>query len=380
MPAVNLSASPKFVSILSTGLPNVGGQVFTYLSGTSTPAATYSDAAGTIANANPIILDSLGSATIFLVQSQAYKFTVNDSLGNLLYTQDNVNYQGASGISQVFANGSAAAPSVSFVQAPTSGLYSPGVNQVGIAANGVQAVLVDASQNVGIGVAAPTQKLDVDGGARIAGATQITTGGLTVTAGGVAVTAGGLSVAAGGINVNGNSAVAGNLAISAGTFSSRGFVDNATAAAVSIDSAGRLLTSANLQTSFSATRGTSQTSGSTLLFGATQHNFGGAYNTGTSVFTAPVSGRYGFSVSSEFTNSSGAVQGLAMQITSNTQGSLAVQCFHFLASPTETAQISCSVASTYLAANEQISVTCTSLTSTLFATSAFSRFTGCLLG
>lgn len=45
--------------------PNApGGQLFTYASGTTTPLTTYSDAAGTVPNTNPVILDTNGSAIV----------------------------------------------------------------------------------------------------------------------------------------------------------------------------------------------------------------------------------------------------------------------------------------------------------------------------
>jgi hypothetical protein len=47
----------------------------------------------------------------------------------------------------------------------TTGLYYPATNQLALATNGTQALLVDSSQNVGIGTASPGYKLDVYGGA-----------------------------------------------------------------------------------------------------------------------------------------------------------------------------------------------------------------------
>jgi hypothetical protein len=45
----------------------------------------------------------------------------------------------------------------------TTGVYYPATNQVALATNGTQAVLVDASQNVGIGTSSPSGKLDARG-------------------------------------------------------------------------------------------------------------------------------------------------------------------------------------------------------------------------
>ncbi len=49
----------------SAGLPLAGGKLYTYESGTTTPKATYSDAAGTVPNTNPVVLDARGEAVVF---------------------------------------------------------------------------------------------------------------------------------------------------------------------------------------------------------------------------------------------------------------------------------------------------------------------------
>jgi parallel beta-helix repeat protein len=72
-----------------TPLPLVGGKLYTYAAGTSALKPTYQDAAGTTPNANPITLDSSGSALIFWDGS--YKMVLKDALGNTVYTVDNYN-------------------------------------------------------------------------------------------------------------------------------------------------------------------------------------------------------------------------------------------------------------------------------------------------
>jgi hypothetical protein len=47
------------------GLPLVGGKVYTYVPGTSTPKDTYTTYAASVANTNPIILDTRGEAAIY---------------------------------------------------------------------------------------------------------------------------------------------------------------------------------------------------------------------------------------------------------------------------------------------------------------------------
>lgn len=70
----------------SFGAPLAGGKLYTFTAtGTFTvPKATYTTAAGTIAQENPIILDSAGRCTPWL--SGTYDFLVEDSLGNVLET------------------------------------------------------------------------------------------------------------------------------------------------------------------------------------------------------------------------------------------------------------------------------------------------------
>lgn len=67
-----------------------GGKVYFYVAGTSTPKDTYSDSAGTVLNANPVILDSRGEANIFFLGDEAYKVIVKDSADVTIYTVDNV--------------------------------------------------------------------------------------------------------------------------------------------------------------------------------------------------------------------------------------------------------------------------------------------------
>ena len=81
--------SPHVQFLDSSGVPLAGGKIYTYAAGTSTPVATYSDAAGTILNANPVVLDSGGSATIFL-KAQAYKIIAQNSLGVTQWSVDNI--------------------------------------------------------------------------------------------------------------------------------------------------------------------------------------------------------------------------------------------------------------------------------------------------
>lgn len=73
----------------SNGAPLAGGKVLTYVAGTTTPLATYTDQSGATPNTNPVTLDSAGAAPIWLGTS-SYKFVLEDSLGNSIETVDNI--------------------------------------------------------------------------------------------------------------------------------------------------------------------------------------------------------------------------------------------------------------------------------------------------
>lgn len=80
------------------GAPMVGGKIFTYKAGTTEPKATYTDSTGLYINQNPVVLDDVGSANIWIITTDtesgetadAYKFICYDSLGNLQWTVDNI--------------------------------------------------------------------------------------------------------------------------------------------------------------------------------------------------------------------------------------------------------------------------------------------------
>lgn len=74
----------------NSGFPLAGGLLYTYAAGTSTPQATYIDSTGGTPNANPIVLNARGEANIWLTSGQTYKFALQDSGGNPIWTVDNV--------------------------------------------------------------------------------------------------------------------------------------------------------------------------------------------------------------------------------------------------------------------------------------------------
>jgi microcystin-dependent protein len=90
----------------ANGNPLAGGKLYTYEAGTSTPKATYTTAAGNIANSNPVILDADGYADVWL-ETGGYKFVLTDSNDVLQREKDNITGGGSVGFaSQVVSRSS----------------------------------------------------------------------------------------------------------------------------------------------------------------------------------------------------------------------------------------------------------------------------------
>lgn len=161
---VNLAPVPK-LQFSQNGIPLAGGQLFTYLAGTSTPQPTYSNSSGTATNTNPIILDANGQCDCWLVGGIAYKFilapaTDTNPPSNPYWTEDNI--KGINDIASSYAKdtGVANAYAVALNPAPTA--YQ----------DGLQVVFDAANTNTG------ASTLNVNG----LGAIQITNAGAALTA------------------------------------------------------------------------------------------------------------------------------------------------------------------------------------------------------
>ena len=76
----------------NNGVPLAGGLIYTYQAGSSTPLATYTTNNGTIANANPIVLDANGRVPneVWLFTGYSYKFIIQTATGTSLQTLDNL--------------------------------------------------------------------------------------------------------------------------------------------------------------------------------------------------------------------------------------------------------------------------------------------------
>ncbi len=121
---MNLSPLPiqKFFS--NIGLPLVGGRLFTYIAGTSTKVATYTNAGGTL-NSNPIVLNFRGECRLWIDPQQSYKFVLappgfDDPPTNPIWTVDDI-----TAAPLAFDNASVATGSVNNVSLSIPQISSP---------------------------------------------------------------------------------------------------------------------------------------------------------------------------------------------------------------------------------------------------------------
>ena len=265
-------AKMQFLDV--TGAPLVGGLLYTYAAGTTTPQASYTDSTGSQANTNPVVLDSRGEANIWLASS-TYKFRLCSSDNTELWTVDNISAP-TSALSPVLSgnvtiDSDSAGPALKITQTGTG----PVLRVQDSVDPDVTPFIIDSSGQVGIGTQSPSTAFDVNdgviqlsssgtsrttisadasnstinspgsrglllatggttrvtissagvvtfsgatvfsGGATITGNVAVTgtlssTGALTVSSGGASIT-GGLTVPSGGAAITGNSTVTGTL-------------------------------------------------------------------------------------------------------------------------------------------------------------------------
>ena len=227
-------AKMQFLDV--TGAPLVGGLLYTYAAGTTTPQACYTDSSGATANTNPVVLDSRGEANIWLA-SATYKFRLCSSDNTELWTVDNISAP-TSSLSPVLSgnvtiDSDSAGPALKITQTGTG----PVLRVQDAIDPDVTPFLIDSTGQVGIGTQAPSTALDVNDGViqlSSSGTSRTTisadasnstinspgtrglllaTGGttrVTISSAGV-VTFSGATVFSGGATITGNVAVTGTL-------------------------------------------------------------------------------------------------------------------------------------------------------------------------
>lgn len=72
------------------GVVLAGGKIYSYEGGTTTPLVTYQDLNGATPNANPVVLDAAGRATVRITEGVSYKFIVKDSADVTIATYDHI--------------------------------------------------------------------------------------------------------------------------------------------------------------------------------------------------------------------------------------------------------------------------------------------------
>jgi len=155
-----LTPSPKTAFVDAAGEPLVGGQLYTYIAGTTTLQATYTDATAATANTNPIILDSRGEANVWL-GSAVYKFVLKDADGALIWTVDYISAPTAA-VSPVLSgnvtiDSNTSSPALTITQTGTGAA----LRVQDSADPDVTPFIIDATGQVGIGTATPVSALEI---------------------------------------------------------------------------------------------------------------------------------------------------------------------------------------------------------------------------
>jgi len=122
------------------GVPLAGGLIYTYLAGTTTPAATYTSASGSISHSNPIVLDSAGrvpSGEIWLDDSVVYKFVLKDASNVLIASYDNITGINSNFVNYLNQQEIQTATAGQTVFTLTTMTYLPGTNSLSVFVDGV---------------------------------------------------------------------------------------------------------------------------------------------------------------------------------------------------------------------------------------------------
>lgn len=85
--------APYFLWVDGDGVPAAGWKLYFYASGTDTPLATYSNAALTVANANPVVANADGYWGAIFLQPVDYKVILKDENDVQIWSADPVNGQ-----------------------------------------------------------------------------------------------------------------------------------------------------------------------------------------------------------------------------------------------------------------------------------------------
>jgi hypothetical protein len=233
-----LTPVAKMQFLDATGAPLVGGLLYTYAAGTTTPQASYTDSTGAQANTNPVVLDARGEANIWLA-SATYKFKLASADNTELWTVDNISAP-TSSLSPVLSgnvtiDSNSAGPALKITQTGTG----PVLRVQDSVDPDVTPFIIDSTGQVGIGTQSPSTAFDVNDGViqlSSSGVSRTTisadasnstinspsTRGLILSTGGtprITIASGGGVTFSGAVTASGGATITGNVAVT-GTLSS----------------------------------------------------------------------------------------------------------------------------------------------------------------
>ena len=125
----------------NTGAVLTGGKLYTYASGTTTPATTYTTSSGATAHTNPIVLDAAGrvpsGGEIWLTDGINYKFILKDANDVTIATYDNISGINSNYIAFTNSQEIQTATAGQTVFTLTTMQYQPGTNSLSVFVDGV---------------------------------------------------------------------------------------------------------------------------------------------------------------------------------------------------------------------------------------------------
>ena len=161
-----LTPTAKMQFFKANGEPLVGGKLYTYTAGTTTPQTTYTDSSGGTANTNPVILDSRGEANIWL-GGATYKFKLADANDVEIWTVDNISAP-TSGVSPALSGNvtidtNSSGPALKITQTGTG--YALRVQDSTDPDS--TPLVIDNTGLLGLGTTSPAEALDIDNNGKI---------------------------------------------------------------------------------------------------------------------------------------------------------------------------------------------------------------------
>lgn len=164
MAVITPSAKTQFIG--ANGEPLVGGKLYTYVAGTTTPSPTYTDNTGSTPNANPVILDARGEADVWLGES-TYKFKLTDANDVEIWTVDYISAP-TTALSPVLTGNVTISSDSS---GPALKITQTGTGYVMRVQDSVDPdstpFVINSSGYVGLGTTAPAEALDIDNSGKL---------------------------------------------------------------------------------------------------------------------------------------------------------------------------------------------------------------------